>query len=66
MDLKGVQDRLKLLREVSEDLNQRYLSLSMEIDSLRRQKDYYEDLSRKLMADLEIRDERYVYEKREV
>jgi len=38
----------------------------MEIDSLRKQKDYYEDLSRKLMADLEIRDERYVYEKREV
>ena len=66
MDLRALEDRLKLLREVSEDLQNRYRSIAMEIDAVRKKSDYYEDLSRKLMADLEIRDERYVYEKREI
>ena len=66
MDLKALEDRLKLLKEVSEDLQNRYHSIAMEIDAVRKRGEYYEDLSRKLMADLEIRDERYVYEKRKI
>ena len=66
MDLRALEDRLKLLRDVSEDLQNRYRSIAMEIDAVRKRATYYEDLSRKLMADLEIRDERYVYEKRKI